>query len=180
VSIIGGKLTTYRNLAEHAVDKAGDLLGVKLPPSMTARLPLPGGMEKPGPFAQELLRRRPGWLSEQSAGYLVRVYGTRARDIIALARDCPDLREVISPATGAIGATVAFAFTAEHAVTLTDAMMRRSMIGYAADAGFDALDGAVRAARRVTGWDDATAVAELDAHRTYMARFLPKALAGKQ
>jgi glycerol-3-phosphate dehydrogenase len=115
-------------------------------------------------------------LPEQSAAYLARIYGSRAREIISLAEECPDLRDVISPATGAIGATVAFAFTAEHAVTLTDAVMRRSMIGYAADAGFDALDGAVRAARQVTGWDDSRAAAERDAHRAYMERFLPGTL----
>jgi glycerol-3-phosphate dehydrogenase len=174
LSIIGGKLTTYRNLAEHTVDKVGSLLGVKLPPSTTARLPLPGGMEIPGPLARALQRGRPSWLSEQSATYLVRIYGTRAWDVLSLAQECPELRKVVSPATGAIGATVAFAFTAEHAVTLTDAIMRRAMIGYGADAGFDALEGATWAARVVTGWNAAAAAAEFDAHRAYMARFLPR------
>ena len=43
MSIIGGKLTTYRNLAEQAVDKTGKLLGRRLPACRTHDTPLPGG-----------------------------------------------------------------------------------------------------------------------------------------
>ncbi|HEV2066366.1 MAG TPA: glycerol-3-phosphate dehydrogenase/oxidase, partial [Thermomicrobiales bacterium] len=42
ISIIGGKLTTYRNLSEHAVNVAAKKLGRSLPGSSTAALPLPG------------------------------------------------------------------------------------------------------------------------------------------
>ncbi len=175
LSIIGGKLTTFRNLSEQVVDTVGAMQGRTLPPSDTAQAPLPGGGEQPGPLARSIQQERPDWLSQQSAAYLVRIYGTRARDVIALAGADPELRAVIHPETGAIAATIAFAFATEHALTLTDVLMRRTMIGYAADAGFDAIAAAARVAAVVAGWDEARMFDEVERHRLYMNRFLPRA-----
>ncbi len=176
LSIVGGKLTTYRNLGEQAVDKVGELLGVNLPGSTTGTAPLPGAPESLGAFARDFHRSRPDWLSERSASYLVSIYGSRASAIVALAEREASLREVVGPATGLIAAAIVFSFTDERAATLTDAIMRRTMIGYAADAGFGALDGVARAVSQGLGWDDARIARELAAHRTYMTRFLPRAL----
>jgi glycerol-3-phosphate dehydrogenase len=88
------------------------------------------------------------------------------------------LRVVVSPATGLIAAAIVFSFTDEHASTLTDAIMRRTMIGYASDAGFNALDGVSRAVAHGLGWDDLRIATELERHREHMTRFLPKALLG--
>lgn len=174
ISIIGGKLTTYRNLSEHAVNAVGKKLGRSLPGSSTASLPLPGGVLRFSAFASLFQHNRPEWLSEQSASYLLRVYGIRARAVVALAADMPPLRAVISEQTGAIGATVAFAFREEAASTLTDAIMRRTMIGYAADAGFGALGQIADLCRTTLGWSERRIQLEVDAHLTYMERFLPR------
>lgn len=182
ISIIGGKLTTYRNLAEQAVNAVGTKLGRSLPASRTAALPLPGGVQRFGAFASAFQRGRPNWLSDRSASYLLRVYGIRARNVVALAEGTPALRSVVSEHTGAIGAAVVFAFREEAGSTLTDAIMRRTMIGYAADAGFDVLDRVVEVCQPELGWDDERMQAELAAHYRYMERFLPRrgvrALAG--
>ena len=175
LSIIGGKLTTFRNLSEHAVDAVGKVLGRNLAPSMTAEVPLPGAPGNPGVFSRDFHRNRPAWLSEQSASYLIRIYGTRAISIVDLASEHPELQEVISPRTGAIAAIVPFAFDQEFATTLTDVIMRRGMFGYAADAGFESLPGVAAAARSGLGWDDARIDAELEGFRQYMTRFLPRA-----
>jgi glycerol-3-phosphate dehydrogenase len=177
LSIIGGKLTTFRNLSEQVVDAVGTHLLRQLPPSPTGSALLPGAPENPGAFARDFVRDRPDWLNERAAGYLVRIYGTRAEDVVALGEDNPALRIEISPRTGAIAAAIAFAFTSEYARTLTDAMMRRTMIGYNAEAGFDSLAGAAAALRDGLGWDEARIAAELEAHTAYMRRFLPRALA---
>ncbi len=175
LSIIGGKLTTFRNLSEHTVDKVGEMLGRSLPASSTGEVPLPGAPGKPAVYARDFIANRPDWLSERSASYLMRVYGTRATSVLAMATDNPDLRTVVSVRTGAIGSTIAFAFAEEYATSLTDAIMRRTMIGYNADAGFDSLDGAADVARKVLGWDEARIEQEVDEFRAYMARFLPRA-----
>ena len=177
VSIVGGKLTTFRNLSEQTVDAVGRILGRDLPPSTTAEVPLPGAPGSIGVFSREFHRTRPEWLSEQSASYLIRVYGTRATGIVAMATERPELREVISPRTGAIAAIVPFAFEQEFAISLTDVIMRRGMFGYAADAGFESLDGVAAAARGGLGWSDEQIVTELAGFREYMQRFLPRATA---
>jgi glycerol-3-phosphate dehydrogenase len=141
--------------------------------STTGEDRLPGARENLSQFSTGFDRARPNWLSVQSAAYLVQVYGTRAAKVVDLATREEALREVISPATGAIAATIVFSFSDEHASTLTDAMMRRSMIGYATDAGFDALDGVARAARIGLGWDETRISRERDEHLLYMKRFLP-------
>lgn len=176
LSILGGKLTTYRNLSEQAVDRVGEVLGIDLPASTTGTDRLPGAPESFSAFARDFHRAKPAWLGEASASYLVHIYGTRASDVVALAERDAALRDVVSPATGLIAAAVVFSFTDEHASTLTDAIMRRTMIGYAADAGFDALDGVAQAVRQGLGWDATRIDAELEQHHDYMSRFLPKAL----
>jgi glycerol-3-phosphate dehydrogenase len=112
-------------------------------------------------------------MSEQSAAYLVRVYGARAVKVLQLAVDDESLRAVVSPSTGAIGATVTFAFSDEHARTLSDAIMRRSMVGYGPDAGFEAMAAAADLAAWVKGWDTERKQFEIERHVTYMQRFLP-------
>lgn len=178
LSIVGGKLTTFRNLSEQVVDAVGRLLGIDLPGSTTARERLPGAPASFGAFSREFQRNRPGWLDEDSASYLAHVYGLRAAQVVDLAETEPTLRAVVSPETGLIGAAIAFSFTDEHATTLTDAMMRRTMIGYACDAGTGALDNVSEALRTGLGWDAERIAQETTAYLEYMSRFLPRALAG--
>ncbi len=178
LSIVGGKLTTYRNLSEQTVDKVGELIGVDLPRSPTGTRLLPGAPESFGAFARDFQQARPAWLSERSASYLLYIYGSRANDVIALAERDPALRAIVSPATGLIAAAIVFSFASELASSLTDAIMRRTMIGYASDAGFDALAGVTEAVRHGLGWDQQRIAAELETHRHYMTRFLPKAMMG--
>ena len=178
LSIIGGKLTTFRSLAEETVDAVGKKLGRRLPPERTSREPLPGAVAHVGQVAERFRREAPEWIAPRSVEHLLRVYGTRARAVLALAEREPGLRAIVSEETGAIGATVVFAFTDERARTLTDAMLRRTMIGYAADAGFGALDASAAVAARALGWSEARVVAEVTAYRDYMTRFLPQAEAG--
>ncbi len=176
LSIVGGKLTTYRNLAEQTVSAVGRLLGARLPASTTGSSRLPGAPASFGAFARDFQAERPAWLSERSASYLVFVYGTRAAKVVAMAEAEPALRDVVSPRTGLIAAAIAFSFTDEHASTLTDAIMRRTMIGYAADAGFDALGGVARTLRDSLAWDDQRLEHELTSYRKYMTRFLPRSM----
>ncbi|MBA2247662.1 MAG: glycerol-3-phosphate dehydrogenase/oxidase, partial [Chloroflexia bacterium] len=175
ISIVGGKLTTFRNLARQTVDAAGKKLGHPLPPSRTGRLPLPGGVDLFSAFARQFHRERPEWLSELSAECLLRIYGVRARQVVALADAEPYLRTVASTGSGMITAGVVFGFTAENARTLTDALMRRSMIGYDEDAGAGALDASADACARALGWSEDRRASERAAFLDYMTRFLPRA-----
>ena len=176
ISIVGGKLTTYRNLAEEAVDAVYRKLG-RPTPVATTRSPLPGAEPVDG---RDLAGVR-SWLSSEgfataTVDHLMRVYGTRALRVAALAHASADLCERLDPRSGEIGAEVVFAFRDEHAETLTDVLMRRTMVGLGAQAGVGADERAADIGRRHLGWNQDRARREVAAYRDYIGRFHPRAL----
>lgn len=175
LSIVGGKLTTYRELAEQTVNIVLKTLRRPISPSRTADMPLPGGRtEIPWPeFAASFIRK--SGLPRQSAEHLLRVYGVRAENVLATATT-PALREVFDPLTGAIAAELPWAFHEEGACTLTDAIARRTMTGLNANAGIGADVAAAQIARSTLGWDAARAAAEVGAYRRWVSRYRPRAL----
>ena len=177
LSIVGGKLTTYRNLAEETVDAVYRKLGRPVPPCSTARVPLPGAALPAGQdfptFRARFVADRD--LSPPTADHLLGVYGIRAAEVIEAA-DAPELREPFDPTTGAIGAEVVFAFRREGAETLADALLRRTMVGLGPEVGIGADEAAAAIGRQHLGWDEARARRELDAYRAHVARFRPRAL----
>ena len=177
LSIIGGKLTTYRELAEQTVDVAWRKLGRKGPRSRTGDVPLPGGVSLFDRFSEQFRLSAPAWLSGEGADYLLKVYGIRARDVVSLAEEDPSLREPLGGPEPAIAAVVPFAFAHEHARTLADVLLRRSMIALGEDAGVRSAEAAARIAQQTQGWDDARAEVELARYRDEIALQLPRALA---
>jgi len=91
LSIFGGKITTYRKLAEHALERLAPWFPT-MPSAWTAKKALPGG-DIPGPFAEfaaGLQRDYPG-LPQSLVRHCARLYGTRARELLGSARSCADL-----------------------------------------------------------------------------------------
>jgi glycerol-3-phosphate dehydrogenase len=91
LSIFGGKITTYRKLAEHALQRLMPWFP-RLSPAWTAGARLPGG-DIPGvfeDFVTDLQREYPG-LPERLIHHYARLYGTRARELLGRAHTCPDL-----------------------------------------------------------------------------------------
>lgn len=157
-SIIGGKLTTYRNLAEQAVDKVGKALGRKLPPCRTHDTLLPGawGLDE----AREALD---AWreLSEAGVERLLGIYGGRAAGIAELARQRPELAACIDEHGTVPAAEIAFVVSEEICRTLVDIVHRRTMIGLAADQGVPLYDAVATIAAQEFGWNDERAAAEV-------------------
>jgi glycerol-3-phosphate dehydrogenase len=92
LSVFGGKITTYRKLAEHALDKLKPHLpGMR--EAWTAEASLPGGDMPDADFDRFLadLRRARPWLPEALARHYARLYGTRAKDVLNGARDIAGL-----------------------------------------------------------------------------------------
>ncbi len=175
-SIIGGKLTTYRALAEQAVAFIYQKLRRPAPQCTTARRPLPGAACADfNTFSAQF--KAESALPVQTSERLLRVYGTRAVEVLRLAAADVGLRAPFSLESGAIGAEVVFAFRAELAETLTDCLLRRTMVGLNRAAGRDAVTAAARLAQTYLGWDDGRAERELVAYHQYVKRFHPRALA---
>lgn len=157
-SAIGGKLTTYRRLAEDVVDRVAPTLGARGADCLTGERPLPGSVPDLALLAADLARS--SGLSGAVCDHLVSVYGARARAVARLALTAPELAAEICPFTHAIGAEVVFAFREELARTLADCLMRRCMAGLAPDLGQAALTQALEIAARHLGWDAARQASE--------------------
>jgi len=158
LSIIGGKLTTYRHLAEQVVDRAGKCLRRRLPACRTHDTPLPGahGTED----AQRELAAL-GALSDDGVRRLAGLYGGRGRRLARLAREDASLGAPLDSARTVLCAEVALACHEEFATTLTDIVFRRLMIGLAADQGRPLYGAVAAAASRELNWSDETRVDEL-------------------
>ncbi|MFI8215808.1 glycerol-3-phosphate dehydrogenase/oxidase [Streptomyces sp. NPDC085932] len=117
ISIVGGKLTTYRRMAEDAVNAAVDARGLAAGSSPTARLPLVGAAP-PRTLATLRAPRR-----------LVQRYGTEAPAVHALAVQEPRLGEPVVPGHPVTAAELLWALRHEGALDEADLLDRRTRIG---------------------------------------------------
>jgi glycerol-3-phosphate dehydrogenase len=128
LTVYGGKITTYRRLAEQALDRVAHLIPAA-GPAWTVDSHLPGG-EFPHDGLETLVARthrsRP-FLSEALARRLVRAYGTRVERVLGPARRMADL----GPCLGAdlTAAEVGYSMEREWAQTADDVLWRRSKLG---------------------------------------------------
>jgi glycerol-3-phosphate dehydrogenase len=149
-SVIGGKLTSYRHLAEEATDRAARRLRLPNTECMTAIEKLPGA-DGNLRDVEERLKSSPS-IGPESCCHLIAVYGCRALLVKDLVDAQPELGEIICPCSHAIAAEVVFAYEYELATTLADVLLRRTMIGLSSDQGRAALPRAVEVARTHFGW----------------------------
>ena len=151
ISIIGGKLTTYRNLAEQTVDKLGRMLDRKLPKCRTHDTLLPGAYRLDD--AREFLERAE-FLSSRGVERLLDVYGGRSIDLLSFAKASPPLDKAIDTHKAILAAEVVFAIREEMAHTLIDIVHRRMMLGLAADQGRPHYEIIASIAADEFGWTD--------------------------
>jgi glycerol-3-phosphate dehydrogenase len=162
LTITGGKLTTFRRMAKHVVDRIVERDGREAP-CRTHEIPL--GM----PVDPDELPQVEG-VGEDSRAMLANRYGYNARDVLALAEERPELRRRIVADLPDLLAEVVVAARSEQAASLGDVMLRRTRLGLLAAAEVCDADGeAARAVARVLGeelgWDDARADSERRAWR---------------
>ncbi|WP_372729323.1 glycerol-3-phosphate dehydrogenase/oxidase [Nocardioides sp.] len=126
VTVVGGKLTTYRQMAEDALDRAITQSGLVAGPCRTRRLPLAGAAGRDELAALEEPAR------------LVRRFGTDAGLVLATAREISGLsdEELLAPASAHAPVTLAeliFAITHEGAADVDDLLDRRTRVGLVAE-----------------------------------------------
>jgi len=173
ISIVGGKLTTYRHLAEQTVDLLFKKLRRSSPLMTTAFAPLPGApCGNMADYGEHFAAHSP--LAPPINERLLRVYGARAAEILELCDARPTLREIFDEETGAIAAEVVFSFQNELAETLADCLLRRTMVGLNSTVGLNAAVAAARIGREHLGWDQARVDEEIAAYRRYVRRLHPR------
>ncbi|MCI0467098.1 MAG: glycerol-3-phosphate dehydrogenase [Beijerinckiaceae bacterium] len=128
LSVFGGKVTTYRRLAEDAIQKLVPYLGPYRPQRWTAASPLPGGDMEAGDSGGFLntLRGKFPWLDAVTAARLARAYGTRAELILGEARSVQDLG--IDFGAGLTQAEADYLMDKEFACTAEDILWRRTKL----------------------------------------------------
>jgi glycerol-3-phosphate dehydrogenase len=127
LTVYGGKITTYRRLAEHAIDRLAHVM--KAGPAWTRESHLPGG-EFPYDGVEALVaktRKSRPFLSEAHALRLVRAYGTRVERVLGAARSFEDLGPCIGGDLTA--AEVRYLMEREWAQTEDDVLWRRTKLG---------------------------------------------------
>ncbi len=128
LSVYGGKITTYRRLAEEAVDRLVPLLGHRAR-AWTRDATLPGGDLPDGDleaFCTALATRRP-WLAATLVRRYARAYGTRIERLLAGCSAMRDLGPEVLP--GLHAREIEYLRAEEWAVTAEDILFRRSKLG---------------------------------------------------
>ncbi len=115
ITVVGGKLTTYRAMARDAVDAAAARLG-SAAPCRTTRLPLVGAAPRSTLAGIEAPAR------------LVAMYGTEAGAVHRLGRKNPLLSEPLFAGTAITGAELLFGVRAEGATSVQDLLERRTRL----------------------------------------------------
>ncbi|MGJ3507759.1 FAD-dependent oxidoreductase [Enemella sp. A6] len=153
-AIAGGKLTTYRQMAEDAVDFALAERAAETP-CVTADLPLVGAA--PWSVVSNLatrLGRDLGWTPHR-AEHLGRRYGTEVARIAELIEQHPDLAAPLTAAPEYLRAEVVFAVRAEGALTLADVLRHRIRLAHEErDSGRAAAEEIADLVGAELGWDD--------------------------
>jgi len=165
ISIVGGKLTTYRVMARDVVDRVAARLHeldgrprAKRPP--TDRQPLPGGEAAELDVLVESARARGA--AEATARHLVANYGSEAAAVLNLVDRERRLGESLMPGRPEIWAEVVYAVEREMAVRVQDVLIRRLHLFYeVADHGQSVVPRVTALMKQRLGWDDAREAEEL-------------------
>ncbi len=128
LTVLGGKLTTYRKLGREATDRLAPLLGNDQP-DWTGTAALPGGDLREGGFDDFLaaFRQRCPWMPSEMAWRLARNYGTRADAIVGDAESLDQLGAHFG--ADLYEAEVRYLVEHEWAMTAGDILWRRSKLG---------------------------------------------------
>ena len=156
VSVFGVRYTTARHTAEQAVDAVFRSLGhATPPPCRTAETPLLGGsMSHVDNFLKAVLLRDVEGLSTETLRRIATTYGTGYDRVLQMARDVPALARPLGRGCAVVGAEILYAARREMALTLGDAVIRRTEAGAAGHPGTDALERAAAIMARAHGWDE--------------------------
>jgi glycerol-3-phosphate dehydrogenase len=155
MSIAGGKLTSYRSMAERIVDKCEEQLGRATGTCRTAEQPLPGGDLDDVSILEAALGQH--GIGDTESARFARLYGSEAERVVADGAD--------------VAAEARWAVLHEGALTLEDYWVRRSARArFDDDGGTAALEPAAAALGESLGWDSSERSRQAAACRAARAR----------
>lgn len=169
VTVVGGKLTTYRRMAVEVVSEAVRAAKLRAAPPAGKKRPLPGGRGNPAQ-PTNAARALAGELSvsEEEADALYWLHGWGAKAVL-----------VQGPTSGSktaiaglpyLRASLLWAAGREHAVTLEDIMVRRVPVArQLEDGGAGAAENVSRLVQKAMGWDEKERARQVESYRASAA-----------
>jgi glycerol-3-phosphate dehydrogenase len=157
LTIVGGKWTTYRKMAEDTLNHASIIGGFDLKPCATENLPLHGWRSR----------------NANSLPKHLAVYGTDAARVEELAAEDPALAEPLHPRLTYIKASVVWAAREEMALTVEDVLSRRTRaLLLDAKAAIEAAPVTARLLAKERGKDSAWAASQVEQFESLAANYL--------
>jgi glycerol-3-phosphate dehydrogenase len=154
VSVLGGKWTTYRAMAEGAVNAVQQQLGLTVGGCVTREYHLSGSDGYSEAYPQSLIASY--GVSERTARHLTEKFGTRAAAVLDLAKQEPELARPIIDGYPAVRAEIVYSVRNEMAATLDDVLERRTGLQFFSwEAAMAAAPLAGAVMRRGMAWDEA-------------------------
>ncbi len=155
VVVAGGKWTTYRIMAQDAINEAVAALDANVPKSTTEDIALLGAEGYHAAWNKRAKIARAFGVHKVRIEHLLNRYGTLTDELLDLIREDPSLGDALPGADDYIGAEVVYAATHESALHLEDVLARRTRISIEAwDRGVSAAPVAARLMGGVLGWDE--------------------------
>jgi glycerol-3-phosphate dehydrogenase len=153
ISIMGGKWTTHRAMAEDTITAVQKATGAKVKDCATKNYLLYGGEGFTENFWEELVRDY--GISKESAHLLARKFGTAAKDVLKLARENPALAQPLLPGHPYPRAAVVYTVREEMAMTIEDVLARRLGVQfYSWRAAIEAAPVVAALIGKELGWSD--------------------------
>ena len=162
LSVIGGKITAYRAIAEEVVDRVARALDAGTRGD-TAGTPLPGAGAPVDERAAAL------GLPAPVRANLATVYGSLASAVLDLVAADPSLGAPLCSHEPTIAAELAYVVRDEWAVTLGDALLRRTGLGLRACQALDCIGAIADRMGALQGWDAVRRDAEIGAYQRELA-----------
>jgi len=170
VSIVGGKLTAYRGIAEDITDVVCKKLGSSAE-CATAKEKLPGAdsveLENVRMKTDSLATEH--GISVETLERLVALYGSRYKEVLDYLKKDRRLEERICETQPDIMAEVVHAIEKESALTLNDFMIRRSLIAFRQCEGLDCCGKVAKKMAQVLRWSDREVSSQVRAYRNEIA-----------
>jgi glycerol-3-phosphate dehydrogenase len=153
LSVAGTKYTTARAVAERVTNSVLAKLQRQAVPCRTAVTALPGGDLRDVLFTVAAARRdHDAGLPSDTIPHLIAAYGSRYERVLDLAGERPEWRARVADGSPVIGAQLAWAVRHEMAITLADAVIRRTPIGAMGYPGDSAVERAADIVGGELGW----------------------------
>lgn len=168
ISLIGGKLTTYRQVGEEMVDAVLKKQGRPHIPCTTQQALFPGAIALNDTLIETMISKYQSLVSREAVFHLFSIYGSYAVKVLALVDQTPELAEPITPSLLDIKAQVVYAVQAEQAYTLVDICMRRTILAMQTNYGFDVLPAVTTILQQYCNWSAADCDRQVQDYHRYM------------